>query len=201
MKMISIAVQSQRFNRGAQMKVAPLAPHFTKPSSSISNRQTPQGIEVSPGRYVNLASNKPTHEQRIRSAIDQVMRTAKFKKHCQFCENIIYEAIENAIDYQKNPHFSYAGKKITRQTFGTTRPNNRDQEQIRMYLLAAFWRAWQIGKDEKPKVNNRKDTDTNFVHFVRQLAVHFGLGNIIKNLECFESYRKQCLLANEAVEH
>lgn len=194
MKMISIAVQTRRFNRVAKMKVAPLAPHFAKLGSLISNQQQPQGIQVSPGRYVNLGSSGATPEQRIRSAIDQAMRIAKFKKQCLLCENIIYEAIENAVDYRKNPHFSYAGKKVSRQTFGTTRPNSRNQEQIRMYLLAVFWRAWQIGKDEKPKVNNRKDADTDFVCFVKQLAVHFGLGNAIKNLEGFQSYRKRCLL-------
>ena len=152
------------------------------------------GVMVSPGRYVNLANSRAlSHEQRVRLTIDRAIRKAKFKHHALRCENLIYEALQLAIDYRKNPHASYRCKKVTRTSFGTARPNTRNQEGIRMYWISALWSAWVLGTDEIPKVNNRRNPDTAFVNFVKEISSWFGLGNIVKNLERYQSYRRATL--------
>jgi hypothetical protein len=44
-----------------------------------------------------------------------------------------------------------------------------------------------------PVVNNRRNPDTQFVTFVKSLGVWFGLGNVVKNLERYQAYRKYAL--------
>ena len=78
-------------------------------------------------------------------------------------------------------------------SYGTERPNDRNQEGIRFYLLGMLWYAWFIGTSEKPVTNNRKNPDSPFVTFVKSIAPWFGLGNVIKNLEGFQSFRKLTL--------
>lgn len=164
------------------------SPAAFKPVHSNSS-----GVMVSPGRYVNLARKPLTLEQRIRVSVKKTMRKARFKYRTARCEDMILEAILTARHYRENPHFSHAGKKVTRSTYGTERPNDRKQEGIRFYLLGMLWYAWIIGTGEKPVVNNRRNPDLPFVVFVKSIAPWFGLGNVIKNLECFQSFRKLTL--------
>lgn len=148
------------------------------------------GVLVAPGRYVNLAyPTAMTYEQRIRKSIDLAMRGAKFTRHALRCENRIFEAIQIARDYRVNPHFSYRGTKVTRQTFGTTRPRDRNQEAIRMYVLSSLWAAWVWGKGCIPNVNNRHNPDRAFVIFAKAICLLAGIGNVVKNLERYQSYR------------
>jgi hypothetical protein len=149
------------------------------------------GVMVSPGRMVNLSGAPLTLEQKMRKSIDQAMRAAKFTQHNLRCENLILEALMQARQYRSRPHHSYQGKKVTRLSFGTSRPNNRNQELIRIYLLGMLWYCWVLGTNKKPKVNNRHNPDTPFVVFVKTLGAWFGLGNIVKNLERYQSYRKR----------
>lgn len=151
------------------------------------------GVMVSPGRYVNLAKGPVTLEQRMRASIKAAMRKGKFKYRTARCENMIVECILTARHYRDNPHFSHAGKKVTRKSFGTARPNNRNQEGIRFYFIGMLWYAWVIGTGQKPMVNNRRHPDLPFVVFVKSIAPWFGLGNVIKNLERFQGFRKQAL--------
>ena len=164
------------------------SPAAFKPVHSNSS-----GVMVSAGRYVNLARKPLTLEQRIRVSVKKTMRKARFKYRTARCEDMILEAILTARHYRENPHFSHAGKKVTRSTYGTERPNDRKQEGIRFYLLGMLWYAWIIGTGEKPVVNNRRNPDLPFVVFVKSIAPWFGLGNVIKNLECFQSFRKLTL--------
>jgi hypothetical protein len=118
------------------------------------------GVMVSPGRYVNLGGGPRTLEQKIRASIDGAMRCATFTQNCLRCENILVEAILLARQYRLTPHYSYRGKKVTRQSFGTKRPNNRNQELIRFYLLSKLWYCYFLGTGSKPEVNNRRNPDT-----------------------------------------
>jgi len=151
--------------------------------------QVPSGIMVSPGRYVDLSGKPPTQEQRMRASIQRAIRQAHFKYRTARCEDMIYECILTARHYRKHPHVSFNGKKLTRLNFGTRRPNNRNQEGIRFYFLGMLWYAWFMGTGKKPVVNNRRKPDLPFVQFVKTIAPWFGLGNVIKNLERFQSYR------------
>ena len=95
------------------------------PSESIEAKHIiipiSNGVMVSPGRFVNLSCVSLTLEQKIRASIDVAMRHAKFTRQCLRCENLILEALMEARQYRSTPHISYRGKKVTRQSFGTTR--------------------------------------------------------------------------------
>jgi hypothetical protein len=155
-----------------------------------------QGVMVSPSRYVNLSGAPPTLEQRMRNDLDRAMRKAKFTHHALLCENLLVEALLNARQYRSQPHHSYHGKKVTRNSFGTLRPRDRAQELIRLYLIGIIWRVWMRGTLHKPIVNNRRDPDTPFVLFVKDVTAWYGLGNVIKNLERYQSYRRASLAGN-----
>ena len=148
------------------------------------------GVMVSPGRCVNLSNAPPTLECRIRQHLDRAMRQAKFTHYASLCENVLFETLMNARQYRAQPHHSYQGKKVTRLSFGTARSNDRDQEQIRMHLLGMIWYVWSRGTRQKPIVNNRRDPDTPFVIFVKEVWLWYGFGNVIKYLERYQSYRK-----------
>lgn len=170
--------------------------HATRSSTSSSNSS---GVMVSPGRYVNLSNAPITLTQRIEQRVDMAMRRHGFIQNSLQCKDMVVDAILTARHYRANPHHSYHGVKVTRNSFGTARPNNRSQESLRMYLLAALWRAWMLGTNSKPKVNNRDYPDTRFVKFVTDVAVSLGMGNVIKNLERFQSYRSATFRENEGL--
>ena len=149
------------------------------------------GVMVSPGRYVNLSGGPFTLEQKMRASIHSAMRTAKFTQHCLHCEDLILQALSEARQYRITPHYSYRGKKVTRHSFGITRPNNRSQEPIRLYFIATLWYCWMLGTNTKTVVNNRRNPDSPFVTFVKTIGAWYGLGNVVKNLECYQAYRKR----------
>jgi hypothetical protein len=165
---------------------APLAP------SAVLAPTPPCGVMVSAGRYVNLSSQAQaqTLEQKMRKSIERAMRVARFKRHSARCEQLIIDALLDVRDYRVHPHHSYLGKKVTRHSFGTARPKNRNQELIRFRLLAVLWYCWMLGTDTEPRVNDRRNPDRPFVIFVKSIGVWFGLGNAVKNLERYQSYRK-----------
>jgi hypothetical protein len=155
-----------------------------------------QGVMVSPGRYVNLSGAPPTLEQCLRQHFDRAMRVAKFTRDVLLCENLLLEATLSARQYQDHPHHSYRGKKVTRISFGTSRPKGRNQEQIRLYWMSVIWRVWMRGTRTMPVINNRKNPDTPFVIFAKTVSAWFGMGNLVKNLERYQSYRRSSLAGN-----
>ena len=162
----------------------------------MATRRTPykktlsHGVMVAPGRYINLAPRSGSLSQKIMQNIQSAMLLARFPSISLRDQRLLLAAILRSKDYRAHPHNSYLGKKVTRQSFGTGRPNNRDQEQIRQYLLGMMWYVWAKGTGNRPIVNARGNPDTPFVIFVKTLAPWFGMGNVIKNLERYQSYRK-----------
>lgn len=159
----------------------------------ISQTSLNRAIMVSPGRYINLSGGPIPIEQQIRMSVNSAIRAARFTHHALRCEELLLEALSDAWNYRLNPHHSYRGKKVTRVSFGTKRPNDRDQEGIRLYLLSRIWYCWMLGTRTKPKVNNRCNPDTPFVVFVKAIAPWFGMGNVVKNLERYQAYRKRSM--------
>lgn len=151
------------------------------------------GVMVSPGKYIDLSCSAPSLEQTIRSSIDQAMRVAGFKNNSARCEQLILDVVMDVRNYRAHPHHSYLGKKVTRHSFGTARPKNRNQELLRLRILSVLWYCWMLGTDTKPCVNSRRNPDTRFVIFVKAIGMWFGLGNVVKNLERYQSYRKATL--------
>jgi hypothetical protein len=148
-------------------------------------------VEVSRGRYVNLSGEPPTPEELLKEKIRKIIFACKFQHHALDVELRIAEAVTNCKEYRDKPYSSYKGKKVTRQSFGTSRPEGRkDQELIRFHLISVLWASWLQGMQEDPVVNNKGNPRTPFVNFVDQVFQLIGIGKVEDHLEDYESYRQ-----------
>jgi hypothetical protein len=148
-------------------------------------------IEVSRGRFVNLSGEPPSSDELLKEKIRRIISFYKFKHHALDAELRIAEAVTNCKEYRNNPYHSYHGKKVTRQSFGTSRPEGRkDQELIRFHLISVLWASWLEGMQEDPVVNNKDDHRTPFVNFVERVFQLMGMGKVEDHLEEYQSYRQ-----------
>jgi hypothetical protein len=70
----------------------------------------------------------------------------------------------------------------------------QDDFPLRAYVFAALFRAWMIGFDEYPKVNNKGGSATPFVIFADFVLHRLGIGKVEDHLEEFRSYRKKLFI-------
>jgi hypothetical protein len=151
-------------------------------------------IEVSRGRVVDLSGEPQSELEVMKKRVRPIIRQFKFKRAELNAELRISEAILQCKDYRAHPYHSYAGKKVTRQSFGTARPAGRkDQELLRFYLIGILWSSWCEGQGKQPQVNNKGDDALPFVRFVQQIFLLMGFGKVIDHLERYQSYRKASL--------
>ena len=71
-----------------------------------------------------------------------------------------------------------------------------DQEPARVILISAICRAWMVGIDHAPTLNNKKDYDSAFMTFALHILALEGIGHIHKHLEEYWSIRKHEWLKN-----
>jgi hypothetical protein len=129
-----------------------------------------------------------------RLAVQKVIAGAKFQQNSKQAEDILVRAIENARDYRANPHASYKGKKVTRDSFGTDRPKGRkDETLIRAVVMSALFRSWLLGFGASPRINNKGYPASPFVIFAEPILRMAGIGKIEDHLEQYRSYRKKAL--------
>lgn len=148
-------------------------------------------IEVSRGRYVNLSGEPLSPEELLKEKIRNIIFSSKFTHHALDAELRIARAITDCIDYRDNPYHSYQGKKVTRQSFGTSRPKGRkDQELLRFHLISVLWASWLEGAQKNPVVNNKGDPRTPFVEYVQQIFGLIEMGKVEQHLEEYQSYRQ-----------
>ena len=69
----------------------------------------------------------------------------------------------------------------------------QDESLIRAHVFSALFRAWMIGFDQYPKINNKGYPATKFVIFADYLLQRIGIGKIEDHLEEYRSYRKKAL--------
>ena len=67
----------------------------------------------------------------------------------------------------------------------------QDEALLRAYVFSALFRAWMMGFDEYPKINNKGYEASPFVIFAETVLQRLGIGNIEDHLEEFRSYRKK----------
>ncbi|QWE27500.1 hypothetical protein [Polynucleobacter sp. AP-Ainpum-60-G11] len=72
----------------------------------------------------------------------------------------------------------------------------QDETLLRAYIFSALFRAWMIGFDQYPKINNKGYPATNFVNFADYVLKRIGIGKAEDHLEEFRSYRKKILIAS-----
>lgn len=66
-----------------------------------------------------------------------------------------------------------------------------NQEPARVILISAICRAWMVGVDHQPTLNNKKEYDSAFMTFALHILALEGIGHIHKHLEEYWSIRKQ----------
>ena len=72
----------------------------------------------------------------------------------------------------------------------------QDEALLRAYVFAALFRAWMIGFDEYPKINNKGSAASPFVIFAETVLQRLGIGKVEDHLEEFRSYRKKLFVAS-----
>ena len=71
-----------------------------------------------------------------------------------------------------------------------------DQEPARVILISAICRAWIVGVDHEPTLNNKKEYDSAFMNFALHILASEGIGHIHKHLDEYWSIRKHEWLNN-----
>jgi hypothetical protein len=129
--------------------------------------------------------------------VDDVLISAGFPKNRMRARKLILTALANAQDYKKTPHKSYVRKKLTRASFGASRPRGRRQNiELRMMLIAALFIAWRITFKKEPRVNRKivkkdlRTVRTPFVAFAAPILALAKVGQIEENLTWYRSYEK-----------
>ena len=127
----------------------------------------------------------------IRAAI----KSARFPQNSINAEDILVNAIELVRKYRNNPSASYTkARKVTAKNHGTSRKLGRKSEQeLRFFLFSALFRAWYLGFEVKPRINNRYGKTTPFVGFADPILMREGIGKTISHLEEYQSYRKKII--------
>ncbi len=71
-------------------------------------------------------------------------------------------------------------------------PRGRPSEvMFRNIVFASLFRAWMLGKDEDPIINNKGYPASPFVVFAEPILEGLGIGKVEDHLEEFRSYRKK----------
>jgi hypothetical protein len=70
----------------------------------------------------------------------------------------------------------------------------RDDFLLRAYVFSTLFRAWMIGFNEYPKINNKGSSPTQFGIFADFVLHRLGIGKVEDHLEQFRSYRKKLLI-------
>ena len=100
---------------------------------------------------------------------------------------------------KKRKYMSHTGKLVSKPSPTHSVPTGRpDQKQIRTILISAICRAWMVGVEHEPTLNNKKEYDSAFMTFALHILALEGIGHIHKHLEEYWSIRKHEWLKNSA---
>ena len=106
--------------------------------------------------------------------------------------SIVSTGLEQFREYEKNWYYSYTGKKVIKPSpTHKTKIGRYDQKEARTILISALCRAWMEGTGEAPTLNNKKDYDSDFFQFARNIMALEGIGNIHAHPEEYWSTRKK----------
>ena len=111
--------------------------------------------------------------------------------------DIIWNGLLLFRENKKRKYMSHTGKLVNKPSRTHTVPTGRpDQKQIRTILISAICRAWMVGVDHEPTLNNKKEYDSAFMTFALHILALEGIGHIHKHLEEYWSIRKHEWLNN-----
>lgn len=128
----------------------------------------------------------------IRRQVRADIVAAKFPmKTRTLAEQIIVRKVRQFRVYRKQLGKTVLLPEDLSQRRGKGRPA---QEMLRAVLISGLFRAWMVGFDTYPKINNKNDPLSNFVRFASTILTREGIGKIEDHLEEFRAYRKKCML-------
>lgn len=127
--------------------------------------------------------------------IKDVLDSAGIYKNRHQIEQRLSTAISNAMEYIKNPCKPYPYKKLTKITFGTTRPKGAHQrELIRLHVIHALFWVWRNAFGVEPSISRKitaKDSATMrspFVIFAAEILAMVKIGKPEDHLSLYRSY-------------
>lgn len=151
-------------------------------------------IEVSKGRFVNLSGEPPAPQEILQNDVRALIVKVKLKYAALDIEIGLTQSLISCQEFREQPYHSYKGKKVTRISFGTNRPQGRvDEELMRFHLIGTIWASWFKGMRKQPVVNNKGDKRTPFVDFAAAIMDLIGIGKAEDYLEQYQSYRQATL--------
>ena len=128
----------------------------------------------------------------IRLQIRADIVAAKFPIEArEHAERVIVRAVRRFRVYQKQLGKTVLLPEDLSQRRGKGRPA---EEMLRAVLISGLFRAWMVGFDEYPKINNKNYPLSDFVRFASTILMREHIGKIEDHLEEFRAYRKKCML-------
>ena len=110
---------------------------------------------------------------------------------------IIWNGIQLFREYKIRRYRSHKDKLIKKPLPPhQTSMGRYEQEPARVIFISAICRAWMVGVDHEPTLNNKKDYDSAFMTFALHILASEGIGHIHKHLEEYWSIRKHEWLKN-----
>ena len=112
---------------------------------------------------------------------------------------IVTQGVQNFRDYKTRSYYGSRGKSINKPTAAHTPPAGRhNQKGARTLLISALCRAWITGFQQRPTLNNKKESDSPFFSFAVQVMALEGIGKIHVHLEAYWTERKKTWVGNDA---
>jgi hypothetical protein len=124
------------------------------------------------------ALQAPIHSAPILSdtqqeALEIALDVAGILKAKSSIQTYLALALSNAIFYTNKPYISYNQKKLTRQSYGTSRSFGPHQKEVvRLLLCTALFRAWRQSFDKEPRIS--RPLTPKFPNSVRSPFVNFA---------------------------
>lgn len=145
---------------------------------------------------MRLNSGMPISHEELKQHIHQSGFSADERLRTQALE-IVWNGIQIFRENKVRRYRSHKDKLIKKPLPShQTLMGRYDQEPARVILISAISRAWIIGVDREPTLNNKKEYDSAFMTFALHILASEGIGHIHKHLEKYWSIRKLDWLKN-----
>ena len=128
------------------------------------------------------------YQRNTRLEIRAAIQRGGFPKHTKKIENILVRAIRIARLYRKKPPKWDRGSELLHPVpFHPQFKLRPHKSKHRDLVINALFRAWQLGFDEEPVINNREYKSTPFVKFAEDILLGEEIYNTIDNLDQYRS--------------
>ena len=115
----------------------------------------------------------PRLDDAQQEALETALDVAGIQKGKSSIQTYLALALSNAIFYANKPYLSYNQKKLTRQSYGTSRSFGPHQKEVVLLMLcAAIFRAWRQSFDKEPRIS--RPLTPKFPNSVRSPFVNFA---------------------------